>query len=154
MIKPVYFLFLIFLSAVSTVAYSQASSIPPSYLQVLRSKGLDKKYIISNSMVPSFLLADFNGDRQEDAAIFVTNIAGKKKGILVIHGISKEVNIFGAGKNFGNGSDDFSWVAKWDLNINSKNNKGIPAIEIMDANDIGGLIKWNGKKYTWIQQGD
>jgi hypothetical protein len=120
-------------------------------MQVLRSKGLDKKYVIKYSMAPSFLQTDFNGDKQEDVALFVMNIANKKKGILLIHGSSKEINIFGAGKNFGNGSDDFNWVAKW--NINYKN-KGIPAIEIMDANDIGGLIKWTGKKYNWIQQGD
>jgi len=129
----------------------------------------------SSFLKPSFLQADFNGDPTEDIAVLVLEKATKRKGVLLIHGKTREHFVFGAGTQFYNGGIDFRWVDRWKLYmkktafetqfdeesgdiIGGKEIKlARPGILIEDYEDgsalAGGIICWNGKKYIWIHQG-
>ena len=77
----------------------------------------------------------------------------------------------GAGKDFGAGGDDFSWANHWSLfterlthettftaNGDIDGSKEVKllwnAITISDEGAGGGLLYYDGKKFTWIHQGD
>ena len=141
-----------------------------------KNNELDKKYEFNSFLKSSYLQADFNGDLNQDIAVFVVEKATKKKGVLIFHGKSNNYFILGAGKEFGNGSDNFNWADKWKVYkkkianetqfdkktgdiIGSKEIKLVrPAILIEDIEDgatiAGGIIYWNNKEYTWIHQGE
>lgn len=133
-------------------SYSQTLKIPSSFQNTFKAKELHKKYLIDSTLRPAFLQSDFNGDKYQDIAVLIRNKGNKKQGILLLHGNTNQVYVFGAGINFGNGSDDFKWMKRW--MIYKENRLKTPAIEVSDPESAGGLIYWNGKKYIWIQQGD
>jgi hypothetical protein len=142
----------------------------------MKNKGLTKKYEIASFLKPDFIQSDFDGDGTLDVIACVTEKTTKKKGLLLIHGKTNDHFVFGAGTNFGNGSDNFDWADKWALYtkktasetvfnkasgdiIGSKEVKLTrPAIIIRHYEDgaaiSGGIIYWNSKKYIWIQQGE
>ncbi|WP_207492913.1 hypothetical protein [Aridibaculum aurantiacum] len=125
---------------------------------------------------PDFLSADFNGDNKEDVAVLVVHKSTSRKGILIIHNSTAEHFVMGAGKDFGNGGKDFSWLDKWALYKKKSADETIfdkvtgdikgsrtikllrPGILIEDYEDgaaiAGGIIYWNGNKYKWIHQGE
>ncbi|MGN6419527.1 MAG: hypothetical protein ACTHMC_18650 [Pseudobacter sp.] len=166
--------FLLLFSFSSLLAVAQSKSLPEWAQTAFAKKGLDKKYTIT-SFKPDQIKADFNGDKEADIAIPVVETSTKKKGILVIHGKTTEHYLLGAGREFGNVGDDFDWMDKWSLYkkktasetqfdkssgdiLGSKEVKlERPAILIQHAEkgsaNAGGLIYWNGKRYTWIHQG-
>jgi hypothetical protein len=156
--------------------HSQTPTLPTWFSDAIKSKGLDKKYDISSFLKPSFLQADFSGDATQDIAVLVIEKGTKRKGILLIHGRTREHFLFGAGTAFGSGDKDFKWADKWKLYtkktayetqfdkesgdiLGSKEIKLVrPGIIIEDYEDgaalAGGIIYWNGKKYIWIHQGE
>jgi hypothetical protein len=166
------FLLIVFLLTLAT-GHSQRVGIPSSFADTFTKLGLDKKYERSAFLAPTFIQADFNGDGAQDVAILVTARTSKKSGVLIIHGNSTTYFVFGAGKKFGSGSDDFEWADKWYLYnkrtvsktqfdkhsgdiIGSKIVKlSRPGLLVESEEDgAGGIIYWNGKKYIWIHQGE
>ncbi len=163
-------LLLIFLSI-----QANAQTLPSWFKKAFIEKGLDKKYMINKRLKPPFLEADFNADKEQDIAVFVTDKHHKKKGILVIHGKTNEYYVFGAGKKLDD-SDDFNWIDKWSVYkqktaqetqfdkesgdiIGGKEIKLSHHAILIEAYDdggfvAGGIIYWNGKKYIWIHQGE
>jgi hypothetical protein len=154
---------------------AQSTSFPVSFLNVIHTRKLDRKYSLNGYLKPAFLEADFNGDGIKDIAALVVEKRTKKKGILLITGSSNSYYLFGAGVKFGSGSDDFKWASGWHIFKGKKasetiiNNEGDisgskkvklnrPAFYIYDNVDnrpnSGGIIYWNGKTYIWIQQGE
>lgn len=97
---------------ICSAGYSQ--TLPTSFEDVFKSKGLDKKYTLNAFLKPSYLQADFNGDVESDVAVLVVDKTTKKKGILLIHGKTGEHFLFGAGTAIAD-SDDFTWADKWSL---------------------------------------
>ncbi len=171
--KPLLTIIILFLF---TTVYCQPATLPTWFSDTYKTKGLGNKLTIASFLKPSFLEADFNGDLQEDVALLVIEKATKRKGILLIHGGTNEHFLFGAGVSFNNGGNDFKWADKWALYtkktasetrfdkvsgdiLGSKTIKlARPGILIEDYQDgaalAGGIIYWNGKKYTWIHQGE
>lgn len=170
--KSIFFLTLIFTTA---IVRGQIQNLPQWFSEAYKSR-LDKKYEIRSLLKPAFIQADFNGDGEQDVAVWVAEKASNRKGILVIHGKTNDYFIFGAGIKFGNGSDDFKWADKWALYTKKtasetqfdKTSGDIiggkqvslarPGIIIEDYEDgaaiSGGIIYWNGKKYIWIHLGE
>lgn len=125
----------------------------------------------SYQLLPSFLEEDFNGDGTNDIAVFVSKKSDEKQGVLFLFGKDDKMFISGAGNSFGPGGDDFKWADYWELFTESKtyettflDNGDIdgsrevslkyPAISIREEEGSGGLIYFNGEKFTWIHQGD
>jgi hypothetical protein len=158
------------------VATSQTTPLPEWFTDTFKKKGLDRKYLLTSNWSPSFLQADFNGDAVQDLAVLILEKATKRKGILLLHGNTKEAFIFGAGTSLGAGGNDFQWADKWALytqktawetRFDKETGEMIgakkvaltrPGILMEDYEDgaalAGGIIYWNGKKYVWIHQGE
>lgn len=160
---------------ISASVFSQANPFPKwasDYYQEHLSHLFDV-YKIERS---SFFEADFNGDGSTDIAIPVLNKASRKKGVVVIHSKTLQHFILGAGSRFGNGGDNFTWLTK--VSIYNKptasetkydketgdilggktiklNRPGLFLQNFEDGGFLsGGIAYWNGKNYTWIQQGE
>ncbi|ASU35849.1 hypothetical protein [Mucilaginibacter xinganensis] len=150
--------------------------MPQWFLESFKKHHLNDRYEIKPYLKPGFLQADFNGDGVIDIAVPVTENKTHKGGILLIHGNTGEWFVFGAGTNFGNGSDNFlNWLKKWKLyrdkvvyettfdkddNITGSRTVKLkrPGIELLMLENIApdpvAVICWNGKKYIWIHQGE
>jgi hypothetical protein len=171
--KP--FLLIIFLS-IAAVVQCQTNPLPSWALDAFRQKVLDKIYVIASFLKPSYWQADFNGDHNHDIAVLIIEKQTKKKGLLLIHNITNEYFILGAGTKFGNGGDDFKWADQWSIyskkianetQFDSKTGDIIggkkvklsrPGILVEDYEDgaalAGAIIYWDGRKYIEIHQGE
>ena len=98
-----------------SIGHAQTTNLPKWFVDRFKSNELDKKYEFNSFLKSSYLQADFNGDLNQDIAILIIEKATKKKGVLIFHGMSNDYFILGAGKEFGNGSDNFTWADKWEV---------------------------------------
>ncbi|MBV2224642.1 MAG: hypothetical protein KUL74_07285 [Cloacibacterium sp.] len=172
------FLILSFLTIFMTELYSQTIIFSdfdlgqnlPEWVNLGRIK-TEKNLIIDRALNPFYLEADFNGDRQLDIALFVTETEFNKKGILIVHGESFDSYLIGAGRKLNNKTDDFSWLKVWKIyrkltaqKTTFKPNHDIDGSEEIKLNNIAisvsasestfNLIVWNGHDYEWIHTGD
>jgi len=134
-------------------------------VQRFQNAVVDSTIALSRLVEPFYLEGDFNGDQIMDYAFAVERKADGKGGIAIIHGNSLEISIIGAGKNFGNGGDDFKWLDRWDV-IQRSDSPLMGASTIPPSilkgdglllEKIGAtsaLIYWTGLKYEWYQQGE
>ena len=152
---------------------ANAQNLPLWFTCAFKQNHLDSKYTLSNSLTPANLQADFNGDSSQDVAVLISEKRTNKVGVLLMQNKGNQFFIFGAGHDFGNGSDNFNWVNHWSVyknetayktNFNKKTGDIIggkqiklmrPAILFQNTEqESGGLIYWDGRKYIWIQQGE
>ncbi len=156
--------------------YKTEPTLPKSAQEITSQVWFKQKYTSAPFVKPSYIEADFNGDKQADVAILIREKKTQKKGIMIVHGKTNAYVVLGAGNTFGAGGDDFSWMDKWQLYTNPTAQETIfnettgdiiggktvrlkhPCVLVADYEDggflAGGLIYWNGKKYTWIHQGE
>lgn len=163
--------------SLSWPSYAQ-KHIPQCFISSFNWQKLQNRYELLQKVKPAFLKADFNGDGNEDIVTLVKDKLNKKTGLLLIHGGTQKVKVFGAGHMLGkpgfDETDDLKWIDGWKLYTNkiayeTKFNNGDivgsikrklshPAISIwqnMDGSPLaGGLIVWNGKQYGWIHEGE
>lgn len=69
---------------------------------------------ISKRLNPYVWRGDFDGDDRPDLALLVVDEASGKEGIAFLLHRGAPV-VIGAGREFGNGGDDFSWIAVWSV---------------------------------------
>ena len=96
------------LLSISATGICQNVTYPVWLRDSLKRKGLDMKYELN-----AYMQEDLTGDGEPKIAALVIEKATHKKGILLVHNNSSEYYVFGAGTNFGEGSDDFAWAGKW-----------------------------------------
>jgi len=135
--------------------------IPEWVKPVIEKAKLYNTYTISDTINPFYLEGDFNGDRQEDIALYIVSKIDGKSGILIIHRVTNLYYILGAGKDFGMG-DDMSWVKVWYVHRNKtiksftheKDEMTLkyPAIRIVKTDNISAYFYWTGKKYKTYNQ--
>ena len=75
------------------------------WLTLSRSSNLQ----LSTRLNPCMWRGDFDGDGRADLALLVTLTGSKKEGIAFLLQGTKPL-VVGAGTDFGNGGDDFSWM--------------------------------------------
>ena len=145
---------LLLLSAWASTADSDAI---PGWAREVFSQKLAAHYRYFNGLHPSYLEADFNGDKKQDVAVLIRNKSSGKIGIAVVLR-DKGITILGAGTPFGNGGDNFDWMDSWSISKKGKVN-GTPTligdallVEKMDS--ASAIVFWDGKEYQWYQQGD
>ena len=113
------------------------------------------------------IAADFNGDGQEDQAIFRKE--GGTSGIIITHGKSNEEIKIGFGQKFGY-LTEFNWVDFWGLVEDSTTYEIIienaeiigdttvrlrnPSIVIRKEEVGGGVITFRNGRYEWVHQSD
>jgi len=110
--------------------------------------------------------ADFNGDGNNDRAIFKKN---ETSGIIITHGKTNQKIKIGFGEPFAH-LTEFNWVDYWGLVNDSKSyeiviedaeiiedrevNLENPSIVVRKEEVGGGLISFKDGKYIWIHQAD
>ena len=134
----------------------------------LSNSDFENTYLLSEFINPFYLEADFNGDSKMDIAIAIENKSSHKKGFIILHNSTDESFIIGAGKDFGNGGDDFKWMDIWKVQRNLtihqlvyKANGDIDyskpvtlknaAIFIAKSESGSSTIYWDGTTYKWAQ---
>ncbi len=138
-----------------------AARIPEWVMPIIEKNSLQKLYIISDTINPFYLEADFNGDKEVDIALFMISKETGKAGILIIHRKTNMYYVLGGGKDFGMG-DSMSWVKNWNV-FRGKNLTSLaggskivalknPAIRIYKTEDISAYFYWAGKKYKTFNQ--
>ena len=164
------FVTLIFCASVTNAQSEEDKSwllrekLPDWSAAALKSLHLDSLYSISDFINPYYLEADFNGDNKIDVAIAVEQVRTKKKGFVIVHQPGKNYFVIAAGKEFGNGGDDFNWMDVWKVYTGKKPGTGVDektsaslgtkSILVAKSESSSAVIYWTGKKYAWYQQGD
>ena len=138
--------------------------LPEWSLKAFRTFNAGNLYRLSDYINPFYLEADFNGDNRPDIAMVVEQTGTNKKGFVIIHHGSPSTTIIGAGKDFGNGGDNFDWMDIWRVYTPEKINPGVgeaktvhlrtKAIYVAKSESSSAVIYWNGTRYTWHHQGD
>ena len=116
-------------------------------------------YALSTRINPYFLQGDFNGDGRLDVAVLVEQKRTMQQGIAILHAGSTTPIVVGAGREIGNGGDDFSWMDAWSIDATGTRRKAGPALRgdallVQKLESASGLIYWDGAAYRWRQQGD
>jgi hypothetical protein len=119
-----------------------------------RQRGLQ----VSSDSSLGYLEADFDGDRRPDLAVPVRNRRGGKAGIAILLRGRGGAIVLGAGSDFGNGGDDFSWMDEWSVYPISGHQtrpklRG-DALLVAKSEAASALVYWDGKSFRWYQLGD
>lgn len=139
-------------------------SLPPPLRELFDKSAEAKRYAISTQVNPYYLHADLNGDGQLDTAILVKERSSGKTGVAIVHGGSRQLLVFGAGRDFGNGSDDFPGLDAWYVYRRGAVGQGVTdkppprlvasALMLIKTESASALLYWDGRRYRWYQQGD
>jgi hypothetical protein len=135
-----------------------------------RFKKYEQDYLLSSYIRPTFLQADLSGDKIPDIAVLVERKEDGYKGMIVFFGQNNQEFVVGAGKDLSNGLDNFEWANVWsvfkeratyettfkengDVGERKKITLKKDAIKIRELGGSGGLIYFDGTRFTWIHQG-
>ncbi|MCC3157459.1 hypothetical protein LJ737_09425 [Hymenobacter sp. 15J16-1T3B] len=137
-----------------------------------QAAGLGRTYSRKAYLQPATQQADFDGDGKTDVAVLVVD-RRQRRGIVVLHQGAAAPAVLGAGHRFGNGGDNFDWLTEWKLYKATSAEATVttaggdvagtrpvrlrrPGLLILatDEQYSGGLVYWDGRRYTWLQQGD
>ena len=140
---------------------AEHADVPEAVKRAISNGSLVKNYDVSFQLKPFYLQGDFNGDGKADIAILVKKRPTGKVGIAIVHGGSDKVTILGAGTPMGNGGNDFGWMDSWEIYTREReaNRTSAPklhgdALLVSKSESASALIYWDGKRYSWVQQGD
>jgi hypothetical protein len=140
---------------------THSPDIPKVIDRAIANESLSKKYELSYRMNPFYLRGDFNGDGKIDVAVLIKQRSTGKIGIAIINGANDKITIVGAGTAIGNGGDDFEWMDSWEIYSKDQlaSETSVPklrsdALLVSRSEAASALIYWNGKRYSWRQQGD
>lgn len=130
--------------------------------QVWAKLAAEKSLQISTPLNPFVWRGDFNGDGRQDLAVLILDAKTKKEGIAFLLQGPTPVTV-GAGQDFGNGGDNFSWMDVWhveDRGNGHGNYRGqivtLKGDGLMVAKDTSAsaLIYFRNGKPVWQQYGD
>ena len=118
-----------------------------------------KRLVVSGDSDPGYLEADLDGDRVRDLAVLVRGTRSGKAGIAILLRNRDGAIVLGAGSDFGNGGDDFSWMDEWSVYPRSGHETGRPklrgdALLVAKSEAASALIYWDGRSFRWYQLGD
>jgi hypothetical protein len=120
-------------------------------------------YVVATRLNPMVLSGDFNGDHLTDFAVLVRHTKNGKIGIAVALQ-DAGVEVIGAGRAFGNGGDDFTWLDHWYTYTKAPVERGADqapppqligdALFVEKSESASALIYFTPSGYRWYQQGD
>lgn len=137
--------------------FQQESSVPRQAPLTLPT-GLE----ISCHLNPFYQRGDFDGDGKADLAILVIDKKSGKKGIAVFFSTTKPVALIGAGREVGNGGDDFEWMDAWSVSpAPSAESWGAPVphfkgevLYVEKTESASAYVGWTDVRFEWLQAGD
>ena len=139
--------------------WAELQNLPPWASSMLEKESFASTYALTTRINPYFLLGDFNGDGRLDVAVLIEHKRTMQQGIAILHAGSMTPIVVGAGREIGNGGDDFSWLDAWGVEARDTRGKIAPALRgdallVQKLESASGLIYWDGRTYQWRQQGD
>ena len=137
------------LQALVCLTVRAVEELPSWAIRVFNEK-LIAGYELVQKMEPSFFTGDFNGDGRSDVALLITERTTGKVGIAILESGKNQFKILGAGKSFGNGGEDFSWMDVWSMRHSGKADQ----LHVGKREAASAVIYWDGSKYEWQQEGD
>ena len=147
--------------AADEIDFETLSSLPPEVRIDFANSPLAKRYQLSAHINPFYLHRD--GDGRQDTAILLKKRATGKNGIAIYRGKTNRLVIIGAGRDWGDGGDDFPGLnARYVFQRaggGGRHGKKPPklrgdALMVNQTDSASALIYWDGKRYGWYQQGD
>ena len=139
----------LFVAALACLTVHAAEGPPACAMKAFNEK-LSTRYELFQKPEPSFYVGDFNGDGTSDVALLIKEKATTKVGIAIFEGEERKIKIIGAGKSFGNGGDDFSWMDVWSVRHTGK----VDRLYVAKSETASAVIYWDGSKYKWQQEAD
>ena len=134
------------------------SNLPQWAFADLRDSGYLQGYRLYLGINPFFQAGLFDGDSLVDVAVQLLEVSSGKRGLAFVHRASHSIHVVGAGKAFGNGGDDFSWLWQWFVQdastVPEPGVMGRQTLYVGKGDSAGGMIWWNGREYVWTQWGD
>lgn len=105
---------------------------------------------------PFFQQGDFDGDGRLDLAVLIIEKRSGKHGVALLRRGSPAPVVVGAGRDFGNGGDDWSWMDVWRIEETpgTPSGKSRQQLLALKSEAGGGLIWWDGRAFRWRQAGD
>ena len=139
--------------------WQELQNLPSWAGSILGEQRFASTYALSTRINPYFLQGDFNGDGRLDVAVLIEQKRTAQHGIAILHASSTNPIVVGAGREIGNGGDDFSWMDAWGIEARDTRGKAAPtprgdALLVQKLESASGLIYWDGMAYRWRQQGD
>jgi hypothetical protein len=129
---------------------ASADEKPPAWAIKAFNEKVGTRYEVARKLEPFFYVGDFNGDTKSDVALFIKEKSTGKLGIAIVEDTVKKFKILGAGKSFGNGGDDFSWVDAWSIRHSGK----VDRLYVAKSEAASGVIYWEASEYKWQQEAD
>ncbi|MCL4744473.1 MAG: hypothetical protein KJZ83_03560 [Burkholderiaceae bacterium] len=129
------------------------------WLAVAKIEGLR----ISTRVDPFARRGDFDGDGRSDVALLVARRSTGKEGIAILLRRDGPPIVVGAGKPFGNGGDDFSWLDFWRVGDRDALRRGgyAPSVRlkadglvVAKESSASALVYLHRGRPIWQQQGD
>ena len=106
-------LLLAFVADTATAQLAPASAPLPAWAEAAwQSLATQQGLARRTRLDPSMQKADFDGDGRADIAVLVVHVASRKEGIAFLFR-ARPARVIGAGRPFGNGGDDFTWIDTW-----------------------------------------
>ena len=130
-------------------------SLPAWGVRVLDAAAFAGKYAVESRLNPFFQQADFDGDGKLDLAVLIVEKASGKRGVALLRRVAVAPAVLGAGRDFGNGGDDWSWMDVWrveDTPVAAGKLRYDLLVEKSESG--GGRITWDGRAFRWKQAGD
>jgi len=127
---------------------------------------LHTKYSVYSRINPFFITADLNGDRELDAAVWVTERRTRKVGLALFHRGGKRPIVLAAGTPWEERGDDFRFVDQWSViprgeRVNSGDDQGgedvelkADALVLRKSESASFAVYWNGTEYKSYQLSD
>ncbi|MEO8673210.1 MAG: hypothetical protein ABI411_17985 [Tahibacter sp.] len=127
-------------------------NIPVQVLQAVSTFAEAARYRFIAPLNPFYLNGDFDGDHVIDCAVLIRQASDEKSGIAIVNGATHRVSIIAAGRPFGDGGDDFSWMDAWTITPGVAGKPDL--LVVMKTESASAAIEWTGKTYRWRQLGD
>ncbi len=117
---------------------------------------------ISRRLNPFVWRGDFNGDGRADIAVLVVDPRSHKEGIAFLFQRGRTV-VVGAGNEFGNGGDNFSWIDVWHVEDKGTSHGKytgksvtlrVDGLMVAKESSASALIYFHNGKLIWQQYGD
>lgn len=152
------------LACVASTARAQGpdDQLAPWAMQQWRILAKEQRLTLSPRVNPFAWRGDFDGDGRSDLAILVKHTPSGKEGIVLLLRSRKPL-LLGAGRDFGNGGDDFSWLDAWHVEDRGTRYRASGGSALRLAADglvvgkvgaASALIHLENGEARWRQQGD
>lgn len=147
------------MTGMETPAPPSRGDLPGWSLKRIERLVRQKRLVVSGNLERRSIEADLDGDRAPDLAVLVRARRSGKAGIAILLRNRDGAIVLGAGSDFGNGGDDFSWMDEWSVYPRSGREAGRPklrgdALLVAKSEAASALIYWDGKSFRWYQLGD